>query len=216
MICVALAALVLLRPMRTGALTPFLRLGGLLIFVVLAVMVIRAAASFLNLEDLSFEGVSGFLEQQQTGSEQGGSAFAGGGFPTTPWALGLAIVTVLFRPFPWEGHSALSLIASLEGVTLIGLVLRYRRRVGRALWDARRNAYLGFTVIYAGLFVFFFSIVSNFGILVRQRVQLLPFVFVWLVYESTHSGETPSADPAGPLSWPGAEGWGRSPPPIDL
>jgi hypothetical protein len=210
MLCVSLAALVLLRPMHAGIFTPFLRLGGFAIFIVLSVLVIRTAASFVNLEDLSFEGVTGFLGQEQQGSEQGGSAFGGGGFPTTPQALGLAIVTVLFRPFPWEAHSGLGLIAALEGVILFGLIFRRFRGVRGALWDARRHAYLGFTVIYASLFVFFFSIVSNFGILVRQRVQLLPFVFVWLAYQGVPSGdEQPAVEPDGPLTWAGApERWG--------
>lgn len=189
-VAVALTAVMLARPIRAGALTPIIRIAGFGILAGLAFLVIKTSASFLNIEDLSFEGVTGFIQEQQEHSSVGGSAFEGG-FPTTPQALGLAIITVLFRPFLWEAGTGLGLISALEGTFLL-LMLTFRlRNIFRVVADATRNAYLAFSVFYAALFVVFFSAISNFGILVRQRVQLLPFILIWLAYRRVGPEDTP-------------------------
>lgn len=180
-VAVALAAVIFLRPIRAGILTPIIRLATIAGIVALAVVVVRTSASFVGVEDLSVEGVTGFLETEQEQSAQGGSVFEGG-FPTNPYAFLNAVVTVLFRPFPWEAGGALAMASALEGVGLIFLALWRFRSVSRAIGGVRRNPYLAFTVAYAAMFIFFFSTISNFGLLARQRVQLLPFVFVWLAY----------------------------------
>jgi len=183
-VAAALVAVVLLRPIGAGLLTPLVRIAGLTLFAVVAVLVVRTSASFVNLEDLSFEGVSGFLEEEQASSETGTSAFEGG-LPTSPQGFALGVVSVLFRPFPWEAHNPLAMISALEGVALMGLILWRFRSVLRTIGGIRRNAYLAFVGVYIGLFVIFFSAISNFGILARQRVQLFPFLFVWLAYQGT-------------------------------
>lgn len=188
-VTVAMTAIVLLRPIRAGMLTPVVRVGGILLFAVIAIVVVRTSASFIHLEDLSVEGVTEFLAVEQEQTEQGGSAFSGG-FPTSPQTLGLGIVTVLFRPFPWEAPGLLGTAAALEGVALLGLLVWRLRSVLRAWIRAFRDGYLAFVVIYVSLFVVSFSTISNFGILVRQRVQLLPFLFVLLAYESLSRGDS--------------------------
>jgi hypothetical protein len=184
-----LVAVVLLRPIRAGMLTPVIRVATLLGFAVLAVFVVRTAATFINVDDLSVEGVTEFMETEQAQTEQGGSSFTGA-FPTTPQGLGLAIVTVLFRPFPWEAPGLLGLAASAESMVILGLLLWRLGNVLRAWIYAFRDGYLAFQVVYVTLFVFFFSTIANFGILVRQRVQLLPFLFVLLAYQLVRQEST--------------------------
>ncbi len=181
LLAAGLFVLVVLRPVRAGAWTLVLRLGIVAACLVGGVLIARTSASFINLEDLSVEGVGQFLEQEQEGSQQGEQAFEGT-LPTTPQGVGLALVTVLFRPFPWEASNLFFLVSGAEGLILIGLLLYRFRDVGRAVWDARRIGYLAFALVFVVLFIFFFSTISNFGILVRQRVQVLPFLFVLLAY----------------------------------
>jgi hypothetical protein len=181
-VAAALVAVVLIRPIRAGMLTPIVRIAGLAAFVVVAVLVVRTSASFVNLEDLSVEGVSAFLEEEQSSTETGSSAFEGG-LPTTPQGFALGVITVLFRPFPWEAHNILAMISAVEGVALLAMMIWRRRSVWGAIRSIGRNGYLAFVTIYIALFVVFFSAISNFGILARQRVQLLPFLLVWLAYQ---------------------------------
>jgi hypothetical protein len=98
--------------------------------------------------------------------------------------VGLAILipTILFRPFPWEAHTGFALVATVEGMLLLALVLYRWRRLVRGLATSTRNSYLTLIITYMFLFIVIFSGISNFGILVRQRVQLLPFLFMLIAY----------------------------------
>jgi hypothetical protein len=112
-------------------------------------------------------------------TSQGNSQFQApkkGGLSQLP----LGIVTLLFRPFPWEASSGQSVFASLEGVFLIALFIRGRRRLANVLRYARSHAYIVFSLVYALIFIYAFSAIGNFAIVGRQRAQLFPFVFVFL------------------------------------
>lgn len=192
-VAACLVVVALLRPVRAGVIGSFIRIATLAGCVALAVAVVRTSASFVDLEDLTVEGVSSFIQERGEGSEQGSTAFQGS-FPSTPQGAAIAVVTVLFRPFPWESGNPLLLASSLEGIVLAGLLLYRWRSVGGAIAGARGNAYLGFIVVFTVIFVFFFSSISNFGILIRQRAQLLPFLFVWLAFHGARSRASSEPD----------------------
>jgi len=178
---VSFGALVLLRPIRAGLMTPVIRLTGLILFALVAGALIRTAASFVALESLSAENVGEFMQVQQERTTQGGSAFQQVN-PWTPLGYAVAVPTVLFRPFPWEANNVFALIAATEGLGLLALIVFRARSVWSALRNVRRDGYLLMTLVYALLFIFFFSAIANFGIIARQRVQLFPFVFMWIAY----------------------------------
>jgi hypothetical protein len=54
------------------------------------------------------------------------------------------------------------------------------RRLSHVPVALMRNAYAAYAVAFAFMFVYVFAFIANFGILSRQRAQLLPFVFVVL------------------------------------
>jgi hypothetical protein len=91
-----------------------------------------------------------------------------------------AFLTVVYRPFPFEASSVVSLVSSMEGVFL--LVLTWRARSGlRSLFRSmRREPYVAYCVGVLLTLVYAFSALSNFGILSRQRTQLLPFYLALL------------------------------------
>ena len=90
-------------------------------------------------------------------------------------AVGL-IKVKMFRPFPTEAHNRQALFASAESALLLGLLALWWRRLARVPRAMLRNPYVMFAVVYAMGFVVAFSSFSNFGILARQRVQVLPLV----------------------------------------
>lgn len=180
---VAVAASALFRPIRAGILTPVVRVLGLAFFIVISAAVISTARGFVGLENLEAQTVFGFLDVAQGRTEQGGSAFERAD-PRSPLGFAVSIPTTLFRPFPWEAHSMAALIASLEGFGLLAIFLYSYRGVRAAIVEAPRDSFLVLTFVYALLFFFFFSAISNFGIIARQRVQLYPFVFMWIAYLS--------------------------------
>ena len=87
---------------------------------------------------------------------------------------------LVFRPFPWEAHGAMSAFAALEGLGLFFLAWRKRREI-RALTRHWREPYVLFILFFALEFsVIFAASTSNFGILVRQRIMLVPLFLMLL------------------------------------
>jgi hypothetical protein len=107
----------------------------------------------------------------------------------TPFDLPLATVTVLFRPLLIDAHNVQAMAASVEGTFLLALcVVRWRwiMAAGRLL---RRRPYLTVALVYTLLFVIGFSSVANFGILARERVQVLPMLLVLMCVPPARSEE---------------------------
>lgn len=188
-------------------------LGKLILLVPLALaslMLLASAESFLKIDDLSLEGVQAAGSQVGERSDKGGSAFAPAPVESPvdlPWAL----VTVLFRPFPFEASNALSFGIALEGIFLILLTVLSWRRILAAVRALLRSPFLVLCGIYTLAFAVAFSNIANFGILARQRVQVLPFFFAFLAaVSSVAAREVRAAEPEAPPS--PAEGAGDAGP----
>jgi len=181
---VALASSSLIRPIRVGALTPIVRVIGLMLFVAISVAVVRAAAVAARLETVETQSVQEFIETRRAHTQQGGAAFQPVN-PGQPAGMLMFLPTVLIRPFPWEAHNASALLTAFEGMGLLALIIYRRRSVWAGIRGALRHSYLLLVVVYTLLFSFFFTAIANFGILARQRVQLLPFVFMLIAYLPT-------------------------------
>lgn len=128
-------------------------------------------------DPLSAVGVETIMERTERQTQIGGSSFDAGPV-TNPVDAPAAVVTVLFRPFPWETDNFQSFVASLEGFLLLGLLWRWRRSFRSLLPQMRRYPYLAFAAAFALAFAAAFGAIGNFGILARQRTQMLPFLFV--------------------------------------
>ena len=92
-----------------------------------------------------------------------------------------AVLTVPFRPFPHEAENFQARVASAEGLFLLVLVLFSARRFARLPSAVLRSPYVAFCAVYTVGFLVAFSNFANFGLLSRQRSQLLPFLLVLLV-----------------------------------
>ncbi|HEV2068512.1 MAG TPA: hypothetical protein VGR26_01815 [Acidimicrobiales bacterium] len=166
-------------PPSASLLRPVLKVAGLAVLVGAAVLAMTQAQRFLKVETLNPVTLESVLERTGEQTEQGGSAFEAEPV-RSPLELPGAVLAVLFRPFPTEADNALSLVASIEGTLLLALFLASWRRVLRAPLLMLKHAYVAFACTYALLFIVAFSNINNFGIIVRQRVQLLPFALVVL------------------------------------
>jgi hypothetical protein len=166
------------RPSRPtpGVLGKTLGVGALL---VVSLVVAAQVRSFFEIDDFSPDSISETLTSAQDRSTGGGSAFTpvkiGG-----PQDLPLAFATVLLRPFPHEARNAQSAASAVEGLGLLVLLVRSVRRWRQLGAGVRRHAYLVAAGTFVLLFVYAFASIGNFGILARQRTQVLPFLFVLL------------------------------------
>ena len=95
-----------------------------------------------------------------------------------PWAF----VTVLFRPFPWETASSLALVSAVEGIGLAILLFRALPGLIVHIGGVLQRGQMLFAVAYSAVFIFLFSAIGNFGILSRQRAQIVPFVLLLVAF----------------------------------
>jgi len=141
-------------------------------------MIVQQAETFVGVESSDVKGNVEALKQRHGYTSIGGSAF-NEGESSLPKRIILGPF-LPFRPFPWEVHNVMSAFSALEGLAL--LVWVWRRR--REFWQVVRNwrePYIGFILAFALQFsLVFAAAISNFGILARQRIMLLPLVLMLL------------------------------------
>jgi hypothetical protein len=168
-------------PRRLGATGPVVKALALVALVGLAVLMLGKTQSYLLDKGIDpAEGVNSVLAESARRTGQGGSSFAAQSAVSSPVKLPLAAVTILFRPFLFEAHNAQVAVTALESTLLLCLTISRRRSVWQAIRHPRRRPYVAFVVVYMTAFVFAFSTIANFGILARERTQLLPFFMVLL------------------------------------
>jgi hypothetical protein len=170
---------------------PFLvgrsRMGneGLLLRRMILIPLLLGATYFLLIQARTFlysstrtdETMSVFQEAniETRNSQIGGSAFNQGS------SLPVRIVEspfLMFRPFPWEIHNALAFASAVEALGWMILCWVRRREIWWTLqhW---RDPYVGFLLTYAVVFsITFGASLSNFGLLARQRIMMMPVVFM--------------------------------------
>jgi hypothetical protein len=170
-----LAAL-LYKPGKSSPLNPFVRAITFGILFVMMIVLVSETEKFLGVETLNQETVNTELgdAEGRTGKEDVGSVFT----PVrvnTPLDFPYAALTVLFRPWPWEAHNMQAAGTSLEGVFIIYLMVKGRRRLLALPRALRREAFTAYCLGITLTFIYAFSAFSNFGILARQRCQVMPF-----------------------------------------
>lgn len=134
----------------------------------------RQAQSFLKMETLSQ--ASSILETVANANYTGGSAITVSG--SLPYRL-VNVPFLFFRPWPWEVHSLQSVVAALEGLLLLWIFVSRRRDLYAAVRNWRSKPFVLFVLLFAFQFSVVMSLaITNFGLLTRERVMLLPFVMM--------------------------------------
>jgi len=157
---------------------------GVVVLGVSAILLTTQSASFLGIDDLSIQAVSDTVTSASEQASEGGTSAFDSSPISSPADIPGAVVTVLFRPFPWEAHNLQMLVQSLEGLLLIYLTVKAWPQLRRLPSVLRRTPYVTFALTYTSAFVWAFSGFGNFGILARQRVLMIPFLLVLLALPS--------------------------------
>ena len=180
-LAVGLGAALVFQRYRLGALTPIVRIAIMGAVPIVGWFIITQASSFVGAEQLDLSGSVEAYEDIQRRATGGGAAFKPVSI-TDPLGVPMAIVTVLYRPFPWEAHRGAALVLALEGVVLLGLTIWRFRNIMSALLATRSNPYLIFIFVYSLVCILAFTSFGNFSIIGRQRLQFLPLFFMLLAY----------------------------------
>jgi hypothetical protein len=156
-----------------------MKIAGVVIILAIASVMARNASDLLQTSDFGNGGVSGGFAATEAKTGQGGSAFTPAP-ATNPVNYPLASVTVLFRPFPGEAGGIPGALSSFEGILMFVLFVTSWKRVKRLPGLLLDRPYLLYALVSIAVFIFAYSSVANFGILARQRSQVLPFVLIFL------------------------------------
>jgi hypothetical protein len=170
-------------------LAPIAKGLSMAVVAIVAVVVVIRAERFLRDSGVETErGVVGLQNSITARTSEGGSYFVPS-LLESPVRAPKAVVTVLFRPLPFEVHNFRALLASLENMFLLLFALVRIRWGFAALKSIRRRPYVALALAYSALFIVAFSSLANFGNLVRQRVQVLPFVVALLCIPPRRKGK---------------------------
>ena len=164
---------------RTGMSGLALKIIGIPAMVALTGLFVSRAETYVQMADFS-GGRAVALHVAKNNREIGGSTFGGS------LASRLALAPfLLIRPFPFEVHNFQAAFASIEGIVLLVIFLRRRRVLYRTLGRIRSNPFAMFLVLYTvGFTIVFATAITNFGLLNRQRVMLLPFTLMLFLGDS--------------------------------
>jgi hypothetical protein len=173
----------LFRPTRARSTGLLSKVAGVVIMGAAAVLLTTQSAAFLGIDDLSVQAISDSVDEASQQASEGNSSFESAPI-SSPADIPSAVITVLFRPFPFEAHNAQMLMQGLEGLLLIYLVVKAWPQLRLLPRLLRRNPYVTFSLVYCAAFIWAFSGFGNFGILARQRVLMIPVFLVFLALPS--------------------------------
>jgi hypothetical protein len=163
-------------------LAPMVKLAGVASLIALSSLLVTNTEKFLNDSGVDTSGsLADTLFATSLRTSTGGSEFVPS-IAYAPAALPFAVLTVLFRPFPFEATNPQQLFAALEGTFLLLLCLARLPSIWRGLKSVRQQPYVAMAIVYGLIFIVAFSSFSNFGLLARERSQLLPFILVFLTF----------------------------------
>lgn len=169
----------LFRPTAARSTGILSKVAGVAVMGVAAFILTTQSATFLGIDDLSVQAISDSVDEASQQASEGNSSFESAPI-SSPADIPSAVITVLFRPFPFEAHNAQMLMQGLEGLVLIYLVVKAWPQLRLLPRLLRRNPYVTFSLVYCAVFIWAFSGFGNFGILARQRVLMIPFFLVFL------------------------------------
>ena len=178
MITLAVVIAYLVQGMRTAK--QFV--GGVLL-VGFGIFIYQFSTEYLlrvkGLPEVSWSGLQEFYAYQQRQTHSGGSRFAPVVLLTLLGPL-YAVVTVLFRPFVWEAKNPQILVTALESMLWLGLFWYHRRTFLTRIRLVTKDPWIAFLAVYSILMIFSLTTIANFGLLARQRLMFLPFL--WMLF----------------------------------
>lgn len=157
---------------------------GIVFVVLIAAFGVTQGAKRLHIASLSPTAVQNELQATSTSTTQGHSGFTTN-VSLSPLHLPQDAITVLLRPFPWEVQTKNQILASLEGLGLVGFMFLRRKSLALSLRRLRDVPFLFYAWILTLLYVLLFQAFGNFGLLVRERSIVLPALYLLLSLDTT-------------------------------
>jgi len=134
------------------------------------------------------------LQHQGFAATEGGgqleSAIASSDPASVARYLPFGMVTLLFRPFPWEAHNALAVAAGIESMFFITLLAVRLPALGRSVRAMFRSPFLVYVGVAFLMTTVALSFQWNLGAAARLRAMALPFLLLLMADPTPESRET--------------------------
>jgi hypothetical protein len=151
---------------------------GFLLLVILG-LVVRYGLTSVGIDEFDLDDFQGYVETISEQSAEGESVIEAPGL--TVWGAPLAIVNILFRPFPWEATNPMAAAACLEMGFFWAMVIVRRHRIIALVAQWRSHKLLRLGVPLTFLYIIALGMAAgNLGIIARQRIHVMPLLFIWL------------------------------------
>jgi hypothetical protein len=176
---VVVFSLVLAQWMGFGERWTASKLAQGVVILAIGLFAIQYSMKTVGMEDFDTDGVQSYVQTddaRRVGGKSKVDAVEVGlaGIP-------LAAVNVLARPFPFEAHNVMMLIASLEITGFWALACLRRKQFMKSLRSLKTTPLTRFAVIFVLVYsVALGMMMTNLGIIARQRVFIFPFLFMLL------------------------------------
>ena len=155
------------------------KIVGVALILVIGSVLITRTQRLLDIQDFSASSLDSASARVTDQTTVGNAVFHAAN-PRSPVGFVKATVTVLFRPFPTEARGSEGRLSAAEGLVLVVLTVMSFRRLRTIPRRLRAQPYVMFALSFVLLWILAFGIIANFGILARERTQMLPFYFVLL------------------------------------
>jgi hypothetical protein len=139
-----------------------------------AFVLIPFAGKYAGVNDVTnIAEVSSYIEGRQGANMGGGSSL-----DITNMSPPVKAFTFLFRPLPYEAHSIISLLSSLDNLILLGLFIYGIRFIRTKQQGISNHTFLWLYVIISTFLLS--SMTANLGIAVRQKWMIMPMLIYLL------------------------------------
>ncbi|WP_371495619.1 hypothetical protein OG871_08620 [Kitasatospora sp. NBC_00374] len=205
------------RPQQVSALGPLRTVLSVVVMGAGVMLMLQQVSTFFGTEGANGDSLNHVLSETSRRTSQGSSMInsappedAAPQFSLNPAGLPMAVISVLFRPFPFEASNIQNLIQSIECFALLIMFIRswpHLRQLPRLFLQ---RSYIAYSVVYTLLFCWAFSTINNMGILSRERVQVLPLFLVLLAVPRPESSRSATVRRSRPPLWRVQPGqWGE-------
>jgi hypothetical protein len=155
--------------------------GTILLLGSMVAGLIAVASSFIGVADFSIDTVGEYAIRRSARSAGAGNSSVevriAPGIGGVLRAFPRGIIRVLFQPFPWQIDGFNSGLAGAENIFLLFYILFNARRLRTLVRGVWKEPYLLFSFAILMLLLLMLSLISNLGLISRERAQALPFLF---------------------------------------
>jgi hypothetical protein len=171
--------------------SPFRVVGAIVVIGAFVALVGTVAAHFVG-KTLG-SGLGGSLSKVAINNQGVGAGFGSSNVPysSNPLYYPRDVFAILFDPLPIQAHSVTQLAAAGENVLILLVILFSFRQLRCVFRACLQRPYVLVCVLYSLVFFYGFAALANLGLIDRERVLLLPFMFVILAIPLAPEGEYP-------------------------